>query len=180
MKAPGPIQFQGSVSWPVVRPMTNSSDRPGDEPSLSGEEWVEYGGELIWAVDFTSGGALIGLTSREFRRVNAELEHRAGWARAKALLASTFETCSSPVAEIDVGRIKKVGEGLFRKVYAAHVDLLPDPDNLGGAWAVLPIGRGYLPAVQRALGLCTAPSNSSIQFSTIEIPVTSDRSRDVT
>ena len=129
--------FRSSISLPVVTPVTNSSDRPGDEPSLSGEEWGEYGGELIWAVDFTAGGAPIGLTSKEFRRLNAELEHRAGWARAKALLAWAFEAYSSPVADIEIGRVKKVGEGLFRKVYAAHVDLSPDPDKLTGAWAVL-------------------------------------------
>jgi hypothetical protein len=115
-----------------MTPVTNSSDRPGDEPSLSGEEWVEYGGELIWAIDFTAGGAPIGLTSKEFRRLNAALGHRAGWARAKSLLAWAFEACSSPVADIEIGRVKKVGEGLFRKVYAAHVDLSPDPDNLNG------------------------------------------------
>jgi aminoglycoside phosphotransferase (APT) family kinase protein len=45
--------------------------------------------------------------------------------------------CSSPVADVEVGRVKKVGEGLFRKVYAAHVVLSPDPDRLTGAWAVL-------------------------------------------
>jgi aminoglycoside phosphotransferase (APT) family kinase protein len=120
-----------------MTPVTNSSDRPGDEPSLSGEEWVEYGGELIWAIDFTAGGAPIGLTSKEFRRLNAALGHRAGWARAKSLLAWAFEACSSPVADIEIGRVKKVGEGLFRKVYVAHVDLSPDPDDLSGAWAVL-------------------------------------------
>jgi hypothetical protein len=68
--------------------MTDSADRPGDEPSLSDEEWVEYGGELIRAVESTPGGAPTGLTAREFRRLNAALEHRAGWARA-------FETRSS-------------------------------------------------------------------------------------
>jgi len=117
--------------------MTDSPYRSGDEPTLSGEEWVEYGGELIWAVDFTTGGAPIGLTTGEFRRPNAQLEHQAGWARAKALLSWAFEACSSPVADVEVGRVKKVGEGLFRKVYAAHVDLSPDPDQLSGAWAVL-------------------------------------------
>ncbi|MCP3993481.1 MAG: aminoglycoside phosphotransferase family protein [bacterium] len=117
--------------------MTDSSDQPGDEPTLSGEEWVEYGGELIWAVDFTSGGAPIGLTEKELRRSPAQMEHRAGWARAKSLLERAFETCSSPVADVEVGRVKKVGEGLFRKVYAAHVVLSPDPDRLSGAWAVL-------------------------------------------
>jgi len=117
--------------------MMDSSDRPGDEPTLSGEEWVEYGGELIWAVDFTPGGAPIGLTEKEFRRSNAQLEHRAGWARAKFLLERAFEMCSSPVVDVEVGRVKKVGEGLFRKVYVAHVDLSPDPDRLSGAWTVL-------------------------------------------
>jgi len=114
-----------------------SSDRRDDEPTLSGEEWVEYGGELIWAVDFTPGGAPIGLTLREFRQINAQTEHRAGWARAKALLAWAFEACSSPGADVEVGRVRKVGEGLSRRVYAAHVDLSPDPDNLTGTWAVL-------------------------------------------
>ena len=126
-----------AVIIPHEKSMLESPDRPGDEPTLSGEKWVEYGGELIWAIDFTAGGAPTGLTSKEFRRLNAELEHRAGWARAKALLAWAFEACSSPVAEIEVGRVKKVGEGLFRKVYAAHVDLSPDPENLSGVWAVL-------------------------------------------
>lgn len=36
----------------------DSPDRPGDEQTLSGEEWVEYGGELIWAVGFTPGCTL--------------------------------------------------------------------------------------------------------------------------
>ena len=53
---------------------------PGDEPSLAGEEWVEWGGELTWAVDFTSGGAPIGLTERQFRQINAQYEAGAGWA----------------------------------------------------------------------------------------------------
>jgi hypothetical protein len=30
--------------------MMNPPDRPADEPSLSGEEWIDYGGEPIWAV----------------------------------------------------------------------------------------------------------------------------------
>jgi aminoglycoside phosphotransferase (APT) family kinase protein len=117
--------------------MMDSPDRPGDEPTLSGEDWVEYGGELIWSVDFTPGGAPIGLPSTKVRLLNAQLEHRAGWARAKALLTWAFETCSPPAADVEVGRVKKTGEGLSRKVYAAHVALSPDPDHLTGVWAVL-------------------------------------------
>ena len=117
--------------------MMDSPDRPGDEPTLFGEEWVEHGGEPIWAVDFTPGGAPIGLTLRAFRQLNAQLEHRAGWARAKALLAWAFEACSSPGADVEVGRVTKIGDGLSRRVYAARVELTPDPDRLSGAWAVL-------------------------------------------
>lgn len=109
----------------------------GDEPYLEDEEWVEWGDELIWAVDFTPGGAPIGLTERQFRQIDAQREAGAGWARAKALLAWAFGACSSPGAHVDVGRVRKIGDGLSRKVYAAHVDLSPDPDHLSDVWAVL-------------------------------------------
>lgn len=33
---------------------------------LDYEGWVEWGGELIWAAGFTSGGAPYGLTSEEY------------------------------------------------------------------------------------------------------------------
>ena len=33
---------------------------------LAGEGWVEWGGELIWAVGFTSGGAPFGLRVSDF------------------------------------------------------------------------------------------------------------------
>lgn len=133
--------------------MMASPDQPGDEPPLSGDEWVEYGGELIWAVDFTPGGAPIGLASREFRRLNAQVGHRAGWARAKALLEWAFEACARPAADVEVGRVKKIGEGLSRKVYAAQVDLSPDPDNLSGAWAVLlPDGKATPEDCRRWVG----------------------------
>ncbi len=115
----------------------HSPDRPEDEPTLAGEEWVEWDGELIWAVEFTSGGAPIGLTERQFRQINAQFDAGAGWARAKALLAWAFAASSPPDAHVDVGRVRKVGEGLFREVYAAHVDVSPDPEAVSGVWAVL-------------------------------------------
>jgi hypothetical protein len=40
--------------WPIVE---------GDDPSDIG--WVEYGGELIWAVGYTAGGAPFGLRASE-------------------------------------------------------------------------------------------------------------------
>ena len=37
-----------------------------DEPVPEGQDWVEWGGELIWAMGFTSGGAPYGLTLDQF------------------------------------------------------------------------------------------------------------------
>lgn len=39
---------------------------PPDAVDLQSEGWVEYGGELIWAVGFTAGGAPFGLRACEF------------------------------------------------------------------------------------------------------------------
>jgi uncharacterized heparinase superfamily protein len=88
-------------------------------------------------VDFTAGGAPIGLSEREFRQIGAQREAGAGWARAKVLLAWAFGACSSPGSDVQVGRVTRVGDGLSRQVYAAHVDLSPDPDHLSDVWAVL-------------------------------------------
>ena len=119
-----------------------SPARSGDEPALyDDEDWIEWGGEMIWAMDFTSGGAPIGLTERDAHQINAELGAGRGWARAKALLAWAFSACSTPGAHVEVGRVRKVGEGFSRKTYAAHVDVSPDPDRLAGVWAVLLPGR---------------------------------------
>ena len=42
----------------------------GNEPRLEGDGWQEYGGELMWVMGFTEGGAPYGLTEDEFRAVN--------------------------------------------------------------------------------------------------------------
>ena len=125
--------------------MTSSSHRPGDEPTLIDEQFVAYGGELIWAVGFTPGGAPYGPGYDEIQRFNARLEFRAGWARARAVLAWAFESCSPPDTEIVIGRVMKVGGGLSREVYAADLDLSPDPDGRRGVWVVLLPGRGATP-----------------------------------
>jgi aminoglycoside phosphotransferase (APT) family kinase protein len=106
------------------------------EPSYEGDpEVVEYGGELIWAVDSTAGGAPIGLTVEELREVNAG-ESRAGWARAKRVLESAFARYDA----IEIDRVRKVGEGLSHEVFAAYVEVRPDAEGRSGAYAV------YLPS----------------------------------
>ncbi len=76
--------------------MARSQHRPGDESTLADEGWVEYGGELIWAVGFTPDGVPYGSTYDEVRRLDARASSRADWARARALLSWAFEACSPP------------------------------------------------------------------------------------
>jgi hypothetical protein len=69
--------------------MTSPFDQPGDEPAPTGEEWVEYGGELIWALDFTPGGVPIG--------------HLTGaWAVLLPDRRATIEDCRRWVQEVRV------------------------------------------------------------------------------
>jgi hypothetical protein len=47
------------------RQLGEEAERTGVQ-RLAGEGWVEWGGELIWAVGFTSGGAPYGLRVSDF------------------------------------------------------------------------------------------------------------------
>ena len=42
-----------------------------DEPMPEGEDWEEYGGDLMWVAGLTEGGAPYGLTVDEYRLANA-------------------------------------------------------------------------------------------------------------
>lgn len=108
-----------------------------DEPLLEGEEWVEWGGELVWAVGFTSGGAPYGCSVEEYRQWSMAASRRAGWARSKRILERVFWAGRQEDVRVDVGWVKFVGDGLFRKAYAATVELSPDRDAESGAYVVL-------------------------------------------
>ncbi len=107
------------------------------EPSFTNHsEVVEWGGELYWAVDYTSGGAPLGLRLSELREMEAQSSNQA-WARAKRVLDCVFEEFGT----VDIGRVVKVGQGLSHQVFAANVELQNDPDALSGNYAVLlPMG----------------------------------------
>src|SRR5689334_21774434 len=85
----------------------------------------------MWAADFTAGEAPIGLTVEELREMEAR-RSRAGWARAKRVLESAF----SRDATVEIGRVRKVGEGLSHEVFAAYVEVQPDAAGRSGAYAV--------------------------------------------
>lgn len=60
----------------------------------------------------------------------------AGWARAKHVLESAFARYDA----VEIGRVRKIGEGLSHQVFVAHVEVQPDPGGQSGAYAV------YLPS----------------------------------
>lgn len=91
-------------------------------PCLEDDSWVEWGGELIWAVGFTSGGAPYGLSEEELREVVDRESSGAGWARAKLVLLELFDLRHGPSpTHVDLGYVKKIGDGLSREIYVADV-----------------------------------------------------------
>lgn len=70
---------------------TDWKKRRLDEPQPEGDDWVEFGGERIWAMGFTEGGCPYGLSLEEFRGMNEEADQQAGWALAKHVLSPHAE-----------------------------------------------------------------------------------------
>jgi len=94
-----------------------------DEPTLDGDEWLEWGGELIQAQGFTSGGAPYGLTVGEFKECTEMTGYEKGWAVAKRAIRRAVVDTLGNDAMIDLGWIKKIGEGFDRDVFMADVEL---------------------------------------------------------
>lgn len=122
-----------------TRRQLKKAARVESEPQPEGEEWVEWGGELIWAAGFTAGGASYGLTMDQFRAGNTrEGEARgADWARAKRLLRDAFVRRVGRTATFEIGWVQFLGDGLCRKAFVAEVSLRPDPEDLSDNYVVL-------------------------------------------
>jgi aminoglycoside phosphotransferase (APT) family kinase protein len=121
---------------PTHRPIAEPF-RTGSEPKAEGDEWAEWGGELIWAAGFTEGGTPYGLTLDEFREGSARDGEAlgAGWARAKRLLRQLLVRRAGRTA--DIGWVKFLGAGLCRQAFIAEVRLVPDPEALSSDYIVL-------------------------------------------
>jgi aminoglycoside phosphotransferase (APT) family kinase protein len=100
---------------------------------------VEWGGQLIWAAGFTSGGTPYGISLEELREsTTADAEaHGADWARAKRLLRDLLVRRAGNTADIDIGWVTYIGEGLCRKAFISEVGLRPDPFGISGDYVVL-------------------------------------------
>jgi hypothetical protein len=144
----------------------------GEEPRPEGEDWQEYGGELMWVAGFTEGGAPYGLTVDEFRLANerdAGDAGNAGWARAKWVLKELLEMWSGPPTRADVGLVRNIAHGLSRDIFAAEVELTPDRSCDSGPYVVLLPRRGaddHLDdRAQRELRLLGRLSHLTLPFS---------------
>jgi hypothetical protein len=62
----------------------------------------------------------------------ATMRREPGWAVARRVLEAIF----AKHGRVDVGRVRKVGEGLSREVFAAFVEIEPDEERRAGAYAV--------------------------------------------
>jgi hypothetical protein len=107
-----------------------------DEPVPQGEDWMEWGGQLMWVAGRTSGGAPYGLTVEEWRSAKRRAEHGSGWARARWVLEELFALHCGPETAVEVGHVSRLGQGLGRDVFVANVDLDPNPEALAGDYAV--------------------------------------------
>jgi aminoglycoside phosphotransferase (APT) family kinase protein len=70
------------------------------------------------------------------RGTMAAMRRDPGWALARRMLEAVF----AKYGRVSVGRVRKVGQGLSREVFAAFVEIEPDPEGRSGAYAV------FLPA----------------------------------
>jgi aminoglycoside phosphotransferase (APT) family kinase protein len=91
------------------------------EPAWNAGELECCGGELIFAVGHTEGGAPYGVTFAEMRRFSEHDARGAGWARAKRILRELIGRELGTVR--DIGRVVKIGDGLSREIFAAEVEL---------------------------------------------------------
>ncbi len=114
--------------------------RPHDEPLPPEDGWVSWGGQEVWAVGETPGGAPYGLTREEFPMAGERNYSEAGWVRAKAILSRAIQGRTGQRATVEVGWVKRVGRGLSRDLFAAEVSVSPDLENLSGVF-VVPLPR---------------------------------------
>jgi hypothetical protein len=98
-----------------------------DEPTPA-EEDVMFG---IVAVGTTEAGFPFGLTLEEWRATSEQWARGAGWARAKSAIRELAER-QNPGSRVEVGWVRFLGEGAFRRAWIAALDIAPDPFGFGG------------------------------------------------
>lgn len=131
----------------MARKKTRGKTADADDFEGPTDCWVSYGGEMLWAMGYTSNGVPYGLSEGEMRGVEAGIDlDRArrergqgfarSWSDAKDALSRTFRALSSPTTKVFVGRLTCLGRGLTRRQFAAAVELTPDRASLSDTYVV--------------------------------------------
>ena len=139
---PGAGDGRGTLGGPVKK---RSQSRHEDEPMPEVDAWVECGGQRVWAAGFTEAGFPYGLYEHEFREDSERFSLEAGWAQAKRILRSVAEQRAGKGAKVDVGYVKKMGNGLSREIFAAEVEIVTGSTRERADVAVLLPQRGCDP-----------------------------------
>ena len=133
------------------------------------DDWVEYGGELIWAVGYTAGGAPYGLTEEEYEEAMVEHEPSSGRARARQILERVFDPeLGLAGGVVRLGKPAHLGEGREREAWCVDVNVSPDPDGHSGSHVVLLPKRwtepGFDARVRREVAVLTRLSALELPF----------------
>jgi aminoglycoside phosphotransferase (APT) family kinase protein len=131
----------------VARKKTRGKTADADDFEGPTDCWVSYGGEMLWAMGYTSNGVPYGLSEDEMREVEAGIDldrvrrergqgFARSWSDAKDALSRTFRALSSPTTKVFVGRLTCLGRGLTRRQFAAAVELTPDRASLSDTYVV--------------------------------------------
>lgn len=117
-------------------------DRSRVSAELPTDCWVEFGGQRIWAVDWTSGGFPIGLTEEQMADCENDDGDRSR-IEVRSVLKRAFHDLAPNAAKLRIRRSTRIGGGFSREQYAADVALDPDPRQLSGTYVVgLPLPFG--------------------------------------
>ncbi len=132
------------------------------------EDVVECGGELWWAVDFTSAGFPLGLRLSEMKDMEERTarSRRIGWAVARDVLRSVFGP------DADIGRVTKIGEGLSHDVFVAYVECPHPRQDDSGSYTVSLPGRHAEPTQYARPNLQPLLARVAAQVKSIRVPTT--------
>jgi aminoglycoside phosphotransferase (APT) family kinase protein len=72
----------------------------------------------------------------------------AGWRRAADVLVRAMRGRVGSGVRVEFGRVVRIGSGLSRDLFGAHLDVTPDPDNLSGSYVAMLPRRDAVPGLE--------------------------------
>ncbi len=109
-------------------------------------------------VDYTDGGFPYGVPYADILASELEdaVRRRVGWALAKRAMERTLRLLAGTDADVEMGRVRLLGEGLTRQGYGAHVEVEGNVALTGSYVALVPsrdADRGWAERLRREAAL---------------------------